>query len=317
MKKALITGITGQDGSYLAELLLEKGYEVYGIIRRCSTSNVYNIRDYADKIKLYRGDILDLNSLMGIVNTIQPDEIYNLAAQSDAGLSFELPHYTINATGIGALNVFEACRNAIKGKVKIYQASSSEMFGKVVETPQNELTPFNPANPYAAAKVFAHNMAHIYRDSYKMFISCGILFNHESPRRGTDFVTQKVCALAASKRDVTLGNLSGERDWGYAPDYVKAMWLMLQQDKPDDFVIATGEKHTVEDLCKEAYGYMGLDWTKYVSTSNTLIRPTETGPLVGDYSKAKKILGWEPTVKFKDLIGIMINARLDRERSKN
>lgn len=330
-KKALITGITGQDGSYLAEFLLSKNYEVSGIVRKTSYYRPANIEHIQDQLNLFYGDLLDSVSITKILKAVMPDEIYNLGSQSSPAESFKQPIYTAEITGIGAHRILDVVREVCP-QAKFYQASSSEMFGWVKQIPQNEETPFNPANPYAAAKLYAHNIAKIYRESYKMFIACGILFNHESPRRGLQFITQKVTYAAACAKlgiktaqhlneegellfkdgKVALGNLDAKRDWGFAGDYVEANWLMLQQRKPDDFVIATGETHTVAELCEQAFSYVGLNWKKYIKVDQRFIRPTETGPLVGDSSKAKKVLGWGPKTKFKDLISIMVDANLAR-----
>lgn len=332
-KRALITGITGQDGSYLAEFLLRKGYEVSGVVRKTSHDRYVNISHFQDKLNLVYGDLLDPVSLTEILKTSRPDEVYNLASQSHPSESFRQPIHTTEITGIGAHRVIEATRQ-VAPAARLYQASSSEMFGWVKEIPQNENTPFNPANPYAAAKLYAHSIAKIYRESYYMFISCGILFNHESPRRNLGFVTQKVtyaaaCAKLGIKNSehlneegelivrnglVSLGNLKAKRDWGFAKDYVASMWLMLQQKRPDDYVIATGEMHSIEELCEEAFSYVRLNWKKYVKVDKHFIRPTETGPLVGDYRKAKRILGWKPKVKFPELIAMMVDAHLTKLR---
>ena len=330
-KKALITGITGQDGSYLAELLLSKGYEVSGIVRKTSHFLYANIAHIQDRLNLIQADLLDPVSLREAVQKVGPDEVYNLASQSHPSESFKQPIHTAEITGIGAHRVIDAVWD-IAPKARIYQASSSEMFGWVKEIPQNEDTPFNPANPYAAAKLYAHNIARIYRKSYNLFISCGILFNHESPRRGLGFVTQKVTYAAACAKlgirnskylneegkpivkngKIAMGNLQAKRDWGFSGDYVESMWLMLQQEKPDDFVIGTGETHSIEELCKEAFSYVGEDWKKYIFVDKRFIRPTETGPLVADYSKAKKILRWKPKTSFKDLVRMLVNANIAR-----
>ena len=330
-KVALVTGVTGQDGSYLAELLLEKGYEVAGLVRKTSHFLYANIGHIQDRLNLIYADLLDPVSLSSAVRAVMPDEVYNMASQSAPSESFKQPIHTAEITALGAHRVLDAVKD-ICPKAKFYQASSSEMYGWVKEIPQNEETPFNPANPYAVAKLYAHNMAKIYRKSYDMFISSGILFNHESPRRGLGFVTQKVAYAAAcaklgiktsehlneegepivKNRKVALGNLDAKRDWGYAGDYVEAMWLMVQQDKPDDYVVATNETHTIRDLCKESFDYVGENWKKYVFVDKRFVRPTETGPLVGDYSKAKKELGWEPKVNFKKLIAMLVDAHLAR-----
>jgi GDPmannose 4,6-dehydratase len=330
-KVAFITGITGQDGSYMAELLLDKGYQVYGMVRKTSHFLYPNIGHIQDRLKLIYADLIDPVSIDSAMKIVMPDEVYNLASQSAPSESFKQPIHTAEITAIGAHRVMEAVRESCP-KAKFYQASSSEMFGWVKEIPQKENTPFNPANPYAAAKLYAHNIAHIYRESYKMFIATGILFNHESPRRGLGFVTQKVCYAAACAKlgirtseflneegepivkngKVALGNLEAKRDWGFAGDYVEAMWLMLQQPKPDDFIIATGETHTIKELCEEAFNYVGLDWEDYCFVDQRFVRPTETGPLVGDASKAKKILGWEPKVNFKELVAMIVDANISR-----
>jgi GDPmannose 4,6-dehydratase len=329
--KALITGITGQDGSYLAELLLKKHYEVYGIVRKTSHFLHPNIGHIQHNLHLMYADLLDPVSIDLVMREVQPDEVYNLASQSAPSESFKQPIHTAEITGIGAHRVMEAVRKA-NPKAKVYQASSSEMFGWVKCIPQNEDTPFNPANPYAAAKLYAHNICRIYRESYHMFIANGILFNHESPRRGLGFVTQKVAYAAACAKlnvrnstylnesgepiikdgKVALGNLDAKRDWGFAGDYVEAMWLMLQQEKADDFVIATGKVYSIKELCQIAFSYVGLDWEKYVVVDPRFIRPTETGPLVGDCSKAQKILGWTPKVKFPELVASLVDAHISR-----
>ena len=330
-KRALITGITGQDGSYLAEFLLSKGYLVSGIVRRSSHYRPTNIEHIQSKINLFFGDLFDPVSLVKILKSIRPHEIYNLAAQSSPGLSFKQPIHTAEITGIGAHRMLQAAYEVCP-KAKFYQASSSEMFGWVKKIPQNEDVPFNPANPYAAAKLYSHNIANIYRKSYGMHISCGILFKHESPRRGFEFVTQKVTFAAAcaklkfkksphlneegepifNKGKVALGNLRAKRDWGFAGDYVECMWLMLQQKSPDDYVVATGETHTVADLCKTAFGYVGLNWKNYVIVDQRFVRPTETGPLVGDITKVKEKLGWKPKVSYQELIEMMVDNNIKR-----
>jgi len=329
-KTALITGITGQDGSYLSELLLEKGYRVHGIVRKTSNTTFENISHIQNDLDLIYGDLLDPASLVHVFRrTGKVDEVYNLGAQSLPGLSFKIPTYTADVTGLGAQRLFEAVKE-YSPEAKVYQASSSELFGWVKEKPQTEETPFNPANPYAASKQYAHTIAQIYNKSYNMFIACGILFNHESPRRGLGFVTQKVAYAAACAKlgiktsrhlneegepivkngKVALGNLDASRDWGYSKDYVEAMWLMLQQKKPDIFVIATGKLKSIRDLCKAAYSHVGLDWEKYVVTDERFMRPTETGPLIGDPSKAKKILKWEPKLTFEELIALMVDTNV-------
>ncbi|AKM83335.1 GDP-mannose 4,6-dehydratase [Candidatus Woesebacteria bacterium RIFOXYC1_FULL_31_51] len=330
-KKALITGITGQDGSYLAELLLKKGYEVSGIVRKTSHEDYANIGHIQDELKLFQGDLLDPVSLREIIQKVNPDEVYNLASQSHPSESFKQPIHTAEITGIGAHRVLDATLD-VNPKTKFYQASSSEMYGWVREIPQDEETPFNPANPYAAAKLYAYAMTRIYRKSYNMFATNGVLFNHESPRRHLGFVTQKVaysaaCASLGIKNSehlneegelifkngkVALGNLEAKRDWGFAGDYVEAMWLMMQAENPDDFVVATGETHTIQELCEEAFSYVNLNWKDHITIDKRFVRPTETGPLVGDASKAKKILGWEPKTKFKALVKIMVDAHIAR-----
>jgi GDPmannose 4,6-dehydratase len=319
-KVALITGITGQDGSYLAEFLLEKGYKVHGIIRRSSVFNTERIEGiYQDphiknkKLILHFGDISDASNLNYLIKKIQPSEIYNLAAQSHVRVSFDIPEYTANIVALGTLRLLDAIREN-KLKTKFYQAGSSEMFGDVLETPQKETTPFNPASPYGVAKVFAHQICKNYRTSYGMYICNGILFNHESPRRGKTFVTRKItrgiASILAGKTDkIYLGNLDAKRDWGFAKEYVEAMWLMLQQSKPDDYVIATGETHTVREFLEEAFGFVGIkNWEKYIGVDPKYYRPQEVNILLGDASKAKKKLGWQPKVKFKELVKIMLEA---------
>ncbi len=330
-KTALITGVTGQDGSYLAEFLLKKGYSVAGIVRKTSHETYANIGHIQDDLKLFQGDLLDPVSLREIIQKTEPDEVYNLASQSHPSESFKQPIHTAEITGIGAHRVLDATLD-VNPKTKFYQASSSEMFGWVREVPQTETTPFNPANPYAAAKLYAFAVTKIYRESYKMFAANGILFNHESPRRHLGFITQKVTYAAAcaklgiktseylneegepifKNRKVALGNLEAKRDWGFAGDYVEAMWKMLQVDKPDDYVISTGETHSIKELCEESFGYVGLNWEDFVVIDKRFIRPTETGPLVGNPEKAKKILGWEPKTKFKELVKMMVDANIAR-----
>lgn len=312
MPRALITGVTGQDGSYLADFLLERGYEVLGMVRRTSTINFDRIRHLQDRIKIVRGDLLDEVSLISILQEHRPEEVYNLAAQSFVPTSFEQPVLTGEFTGLGVTRLLDAIR-IVDRSIRFYQASSSEMFGKVRETPQCETTPFYPRSPYGAAKVYAHWITVNYRESYGLFACSGLLFNHESPRRGVEFVTHKITRTAAQIKlglahELRLGNLDARRDWGYAPDYVRAMWLMLQQDHPDDYVIATGETHSVREFCQEAFGYLGLDWEKYVVVDPKFYRPAEVDLLVGDYSKAKRVLGWEPTVTFQQLVRIMVDA---------
>ena len=331
-KTALITGITGQDGSYLSELLLSKGYDVYGIVRKTSNSLYENIAHIQHRLNLIYGDLLDSVSIVNAISQLeQLDEVYNLASQSSPAQSFKQPIHTVEITGVGAQRVMEAVFDNFP-KAKFYQASSSEMFGWVKEIPQNEDTPFNPANPYAAAKLYAHNIGKIYREGAKRFVACGILYNHESSRRGLGFVTQKVTYAAACAKlkiktsehlneegepivkngKVALGNLKAKRDWGFAGDYVQAMWLMLQQKKPDDFVIGTGETHAIEELCKEAFSCVRLDWKKYVYVDPRFVRPTETGPLVADPKKAKKILGWTAETSFKKIVKMLVDANIAR-----
>jgi len=314
MKTALITGITGQDGSYLAEFLLEQGYRVVGMQRRSSTETVGRIAHLLDKIELVQGDLLDQLSLIEIVKQYQPDEVYNLAAQSFVPTSWQQPVLTGEFTALGVTRMLEAIR-LVKPDAKFYQASSSEMFGKVREVPQRETTPFYPRSPYGVSKVYGHWITVNYRESYDLFAVSGILFNHESERRGLEFVTRKVTHGVAKiklglARELRLGNLDAQRDWGYAPDYVRAMWLMLQQDQPDDFVIATGRTHSVRRLCEIAFGCVGLDWRDYVVVDPLLIRPAEVDLLVGDASKARAVLGWEPTVSFEEMIERMVDADL-------
>lgn len=312
-KRALITGITGQDGSYLAEFLLEKGYKVFGLTRRTSTPNYERIKHIEDKIELIPGDLLDQQSLTGAVDYSQPDEIYNLAAQSFVATSWSQPVLTGEFTALGATRVLEAMRQ-LRPKAKFYQASSSEMFGKVVETPQTEKTPFHPRSPYGVAKVYGHWITINYRESYDLFTVSGILFNHESPRRGLEFVTRKISHAVArihldQQKNLELGNLDAKRDWGFAGDYVEAMWLMLQQDKPDDYVIATGENHSVQEFVEEAFKVIGIkNWKKYVKTSKEYMRPAEVDFLIGDASKAMKELNWKPKTSFKELVKMMVES---------
>ena len=319
MKKALITGITGQDGSYLAELLLEKGYEVHGIIRRASTFNTSRIDHlYADphihgvRLFLHYGDIADSTNLIKLLYRIQPEEIYNLAAQSHVRVSFDVPEYTGDVTGLGTVRILEAVRE-VGSNAKFYQASSSELYGKVQEVPQTETTPFYPRSPYAAAKLYAYWITVNYRESYNMFACNGILFNHESPRRGETFVTRKITRAVAQikaglQNKLYLGNLDSQRDWGYAKEYVEAMWLMLQQDEPEDFVIATNETHSVREFLEESFSYVGLNWQDHVEYDARYNRPSEVDLLIGDPAKAKAKLGWEPKTSFKELVKIMVDA---------
>ncbi len=314
-KRALITGITGQDGSYLAEFLLSQGYEVIGMIRRSSTVNFDRIYHIQDKITLVQGDLLDQSSLMDIIAEYQPDEVYNLAAQSFVPTSWKQPVLTGEFTALGVTRILEAIR-LVKPDIRFYQASSSEMFGKVREVPQNENTPFYPRSPYGVAKVYGHWITVNYRESYGIYAVSGILFNHESPRRGLEFVTRKVTyGVARIKlglaKELRLGNLEARRDWGYAPDYVRAMWMMLQQDKPEDYVVATGETHSVRELCEIAFGYVGLDYRDFVVQDPRFFRPAEVDLLVGDASKARKKLGWKPSVTFEELVKIMVDADLE------
>jgi GDPmannose 4,6-dehydratase len=328
-KKALITGITGQDGSYLAELLLGKGYEVYGIIRRTSSFNTERIDHiYQDphergrRLHLVFGDLNDASSLNKILRDVQPDEIYNLGAQSHVRVSFDIPEYTAEVGALGALRLLEAIRETGLQKTRFYQASSSELFGKVRETPQRETTPFYPRSPYAAAKAYAYWITVNYRESYNLFACNGILFNHESERRGETFVTRKVTRAAAAiklglQEKLYLGNLEAKRDWGYAPEFVEAMWRMLQQDEPDDYVIATGEAHSVRELLEEAFTHLELDWKQYVMEDPRYFRPAEVDLLIGDASKAKQKLGWAPKTSFRELVRVMVNADLESLRKKH
>ncbi len=321
MKKALITGITGQDGSYLADLLLAKNYQVFGLERRSSTKNRTNIHHIEDKINFISGDLTDQHSLTRAVAAAQPDEIYNLASQSFVKESWEQPEYTGNVTGLGALRMLEAIRQ-INPKIKYYQASSSEMFGRAVEVPQTEKTPFYPRSPYGVAKLYAHWITVNYRESYDIFACSGILFNHESERRGLEFVTRKitngVARIKLGLQDkLLLGNLDAKRDWGYAPEYVEAMWLMLQQAKADDFVIATGEAHSIKEFVEEAFGLVELDWQRYVKIDERFKRQAEVDLLVGDITKAKEKLGWQPKTKFKELVKIMVDNDLKRVKKEN
>jgi len=327
MKKAFITGITGQDGSYLAELLLGKGYEVHGLIRRASTFNTSRLDPiYSDphqsrtRLFLHYGDLSDASSLARLLSKIAPDEVYNLAAQSHVRVSFDGPEYTADITGTGTIRVLEAIRET-GIRTRFYQASSSEMFGLVQEVPQRESTPLYPRSPYGCAKVYSHWITVNYRESYGLHASSGILFNHESPRRGETFVTRKITrAVAAIKLGLQdklfLGNLDAQRDWGYAKEYVEAMWLMLQQDQPDDYVIATGETHSVREFLEVAFAHAGLDWNKYVEIDPRYFRPAEVELLIGDASKAKAKLGWEPKVKFEELTRIMVDADLESLRNR-
>ncbi|HEX5058472.1 MAG TPA: GDP-mannose 4,6-dehydratase [Kofleriaceae bacterium] len=318
MKKALVTGVTGQDGSYLAELLLDRGYEVYGVVRRSSSFNterldgIYqdpHVSDY--KLRLVYGDLEDGSGLANLIKRIQPDEVYNLGAQSHVRVSFDMPEYTASTVAMGTLRLLEAVRE-LDRKCRFYQASSSEMYGSA-PAPQSERTPFQPRSPYACAKVFAHQLCQNYRDAYGMFICCGILFNHESERRGIPFVTRKITRAAARikhglDKKLFLGNLDAKRDWGHAKDYVEAMWLMLQQDTPDDYVVATGESHTVRECLDVAFGALDLDWHQYVELDPRYLRPTEVDHLLGDATKAREKLGWKPRITFQQLITQMVHA---------
>ncbi|MFM7424604.1 MAG: GDP-mannose 4,6-dehydratase [Elainella sp.] len=324
-KRALITGITGQDGSYLSELLLEKGYEVHGIIRRTSTFNTDRIDHiYEDphedqpKLFLHYGDLTDGTTLRRILEEVQPCEIYNLGAQSHVRVSFDSPEYTVDSVGMGVLRLLEAIRDYQQrtgNEVRFYQAGSSEMYGKVMEVPQKETTPFYPRSPYACAKVYGHWQTVNYRESYDLFACNGILFNHESPRRGETFVTRKITRalariVAGQQKELFMGNLDSKRDWGYAKDYVRAMWLMLQQEKPDDYVVATGETYSVREFLNIAFGYVNLDWQNYVKFDERYLRPAEVDLLIGDPTKAKQKLGWEPSVTFEQLVHLMVEADL-------
>jgi GDPmannose 4,6-dehydratase len=324
-KRALITGITGQDGSYLTELLIEKGYEVHGMVRRSSSLNRNRIdhlfaasRDPSQLRHLHYGDLTDASSVNRLLRAIRPNEIYNLGAQSHVKVSFEIPEYTAETAGLGALRLLEGIRETDLD-ARFYQAGSSEMFGSVKEVPQCETTPFHPRSPYAAAKVYAHTIAVNYREAYGMFVCNGILFNHESPRRGENFVTRKITrGVAAIKlglqSQLALGNLDAKRDWGYAKDYVLAMWQMLQRDTPDDYVIATGETHTVREFCEVAFAHAGLDYKKHVVIDPSYFRPTEVDLLLGDARKAQRDLGWKPTIKFEELARLMVDADVEALR---
>lgn len=329
MKKALITGITGQDGSYLAELLLEKGYEVHGIIRRASSFNTERIEHlYQDphingtRMFLHYGDVTDASQIANLLYEVQPEEIYHLAAQSHVRVSFDTPEYTGDVTGLGTVRILEAMRNVGLKGARFYQASSSEMFGKVQEIPQTETTPFYPRSPYGCAKMYAYWLTINYRDSYNMHASNGILFNHESPRRGETFVTRKITRAATRIKlglqdKLYLGNLDAQRDWGYAPDYVKAMWMMLQVDNADDYVIATNETHSVKEFVQETFSLLDLDWEEHVDYDKRYERPSEVDLLIGNPAKAKKQLDWEPTVLFKDLVRIMVESDLNLARRES
>ena len=321
MPRALITGITGQDGSYLAEFLLEKGYNVIGVVRRSSTVNFARIHHIQDRVTLVSGDLLDQGSLISILQKHRPQEVYNLAAQSFVPTSWEQPVFTGGVTALGVTRVLEAIR-AVDRSIRFYQASSSEMFGKVREVPQNEDTPFYPRSPYGVAKVYAHWITVNYRESYDLFTVSGILFNHESPRRGLEFVTRKVThGVARIKLGLTdelpLGNLESQRDWGYAGDYVRAMWLMLQQEYPDDYVVGTGETHSVREFCEVAFSHAGLDWQDYVVQDPRFMRPAEVDLLVADPSKARRMLGWKQAVSFRELTEMMVDSDLDLLRQEH
>jgi GDPmannose 4,6-dehydratase len=326
VKKAIITGITGQDGSYLAEFLLQKGYEVHGIVRRSSSFNTSRIdhlnlnNDFKSRLILHHGDLVDSTQILHLLYNVQPDEFYNLAAQSHVRVSFDVPEYTGLVTGLSTIKLLESIKEIDpKHKIKFYQASSSEMFGKVVEIPQKETTPFYPRSPYGCAKVYAYWLTVNYREAYNLHASNGILFNHESPRRGETFVTRKITRAATRIKlglqdALYLGNLDAKRDWGYAKEYVEAMWLMLQHDQPDDYVCATGETRTIREFCEECFGLLDLDWKKYVKYDRRHDRPSEVDLLVGDASKLKRQLNWEPKVHFKELVKIMTEADLELAR---
>lgn len=317
---ALITGITGQDGSYLAELLVSKGYRVVGMVRRASSDKFLRFEHFRDEIEIRQGDLLDQVSLISLLQEVQPDEVYNLAAQSFVPTSWDQPVLTAQFTGVGVAKMLEAIR-LVNPKIRFYQASSSEMFGKVRETPQSELTPFYPRSPYGVAKCYGHYITVNYRESYNLFAVSGILFNHESPRRGLDFVTRKITDGVAKiklglDKELRLGNLDAKRDWGFAGDYVRAMWLMLQQETPDDYVIATNETHSVEEFVEIAFGHVGLDWKKHVVIDPRFLRPAEVDLLIGDSTKARKQLGWVPEVSFPQLVTMMVDADLERLRAQ-
>ncbi|MAU10974.1 MAG: GDP-mannose 4,6-dehydratase [Anaerolineaceae bacterium] len=318
-KKALITGITGQDGSYLAEFLLSKGYDVYGMVRRTSTVYYERIQHIQDDIQLIQGDLSDQTSLNSAIRQVQPDEVYNLGAQSFVPTSWNQPVFTGEITGLGVTRILDAI-HSVKPDTRFYQASSSEMFGKVREVPQTEMTPFYPRSPYGVAKVYGHWITVNYRESYDLFACSGILFNHESPRRGLEFVTRKVTFNVAKiklglSNELRIGNLDSQRDWGFAGDYVQAMWLMLQQDEPDDYVVATGATHSVQRLLEVAFGAVDLDWQNYAVQDERFMRPAEVDLLVGDPAKAHAKLGWEPSVTFEEMIQMMVEADLERLRN--
>jgi GDPmannose 4,6-dehydratase len=318
-KRALITGITGQDGSYLAELLLDKGYEVIGMVRRSSTTNFERIAHLLDRLTIAQGDMLDEFSIINALTAHRPNEVYNLAAQSFVQASFSQPVFTGDVTGLGVTRILDAIR-IVDPDIRFYQASSSEMFGMVREVPQVETTPFHPRSPYGVAKVYAHWITVNHRESYGLHASSGILFNHESPRRGLEFLPRKISHAVARislglDTEIGVGNLEAQRDWGYAPDYVEAMWLMVQQDTPDDFVIATGETHTVRKLCEVAFAHVGLEWDRHVVEDEKFYRPAEVDLLIGNPTKAAEVLGWTPTLGFEDLIATMVDADIERLRS--
>lgn len=323
-KRALITGITGQDGMYLAELLLAKGYLVYGLMRGQNNPKLPIVERLLPTVELIEGDLTDMSSLISAVEYCQPDEVYNLGAISFVALSFKQPEITGNITGLGAMRLLEAIRivDSGKGKIKFYQASTSELFGKVREVPQTEDTPFHPRSPYGAAKAYAHYMTINYRESYDMFACCGILFNHESPRRGYEFVTRKITSSVARiklgrQKDISLGNLDSKRDWGFAGDYVEGMWMMLQQDQPDDYVLATGRTHSIRDFLTLAFKEVGIDdWKPYVKQDPRFLRPSEVDLLIGNTAKAEKVLGWKPKVSFEELVSMMVKNDLEIESKK-
>jgi GDPmannose 4,6-dehydratase len=324
-RRALITGVTGQDGSYLAELLLERGYQVFGMVRRASTENFARIEHLRHDIELVQADLLDQLSLITILQRLRPQEVYNLAAQSFVPTSWEQPMLTAEFNAVGVTRLLEAIR-LVDGRIRFYQASSSEMFGKVREVPQTEQTPFHPRSPYGVAKVYGHYITVNYRESYGLFACSGILFNHESPRRGKEFVTRKITDAVAriklgtrslgATRELALGNLEARRDWGYAKDYVRAMWLMLQQEQPDDYVVAAGASHSVRDVAEAAFAHVGLDWRQYVREDPSLLRPAEVDQLIGNPAKARERLGWHPTVDFRQLIELMVDADLEAVRTE-
>lgn len=320
MKRAIITGVTGQDGSYLAEFLLAKGYKVYGMVRRSSTENFARIEHIRDSITIVQADLLDQLSIIELMEEVEPNEVYNLAAQSFVPTSWNQPTLTGEFTGLGVTKMLEAIK-LVNRKIKFYQASSSEMFGKVLETPQSELTPFYPRSPYGVAKVYGHFITVNYRESYDIFAVSGILFNHESPRRGLEFVTRKisdaVARIALGKaKELRLGNMNAKRDWGYAGDYVEAMWMMLQQKQATDFVIATGEEHTVREFAQLAFEHVGLNWRKYVKVDKAFYRPAEVSKLRGNANKAKRLLGWKRRVSFPELVRMMVDADLEKVRQQ-